>query len=161
MFLKFNFRIPKWLKLGSNVQQATQNTQLIVDAIKEAERNTSGEIRVFIDTFGSKKDIMERTKKAFQKEKMYFTQQRNAVLFYIDVKYHRIAIWADKGIYHKVGKEYWRAVVEAILLQIKMEKDWIKGLHKGILELGKILKQYYPYEDKGDMNELKDEVIIK
>lgn len=156
MFIKFN--ISKWF---GHSQQSKQDMQLIVEAIKEAERNTSGEIRVVIDTFGSKKDILERTKKAFQKEKMYFTQQRNAVLFYVDVKYHQIAIWGDEGIYDKVGREYWKAVVEAILQQIKDEDYWIKGLRQGILELGKTLKQYYPYDDKGDLNELKDDIIIK
>lgn len=157
--MKFNFKIPKWLNFWSS--KPAQNMELIVKAIKEAERNTSGEIRVVVDTFGSKKDILDRTKKVFQKEKMHFTEQRNAVLFYIDLKYHQIAIWGDEGIYDKVGKEYWQAVVEAILLQIKAEENWITGLHNGILELGKTLKQYYPYEQKGDLNELKDDVIIK
>ena len=56
--------------------------ELISESIREAEKNTSGEIRVHIESKCTG-DVMDRAAYLFQKLKMHETKLRNAVLFYL------------------------------------------------------------------------------
>ena len=76
---------------------SAQEEQEIVAAILEAEKFTSGEIRVHIEAAASK-DPYERAQEVFHVLKMDNTKHDNGVLIYIAVEDHQFVIFGDKGI---------------------------------------------------------------
>lgn len=129
--------------------------QLIVDAIREAEKNTSGEIRVDFEK-NLQKDPIERAQEVFFKLEMDKTKYKNGVLFYVAVDDHRFAIIGDEGIDKVVPDDFWESVKNEVISEF-IEGNFVEGLVKGILHTGEKLKQYFPYEDD-DKNELSDEI---
>ncbi len=127
----------------------------IVAAIKQAELNTSGEIRVHIEN-RTKKTVFERAAKVFQKLKMHQTEQRNGVLVYFAVADHKFGIFADEGINRVVPEGFWNETVEKMKEHFA-KQDFQKGLLEGITSIGEQLKTYFPYQSD-DENELPDEI---
>lgn len=127
----------------------------IVEAIRLAEENTSGEIRVHIEE-KSEKPSIERAKEVFNALEMYKTEARNGVLFYINVSGNQFAIIGDEGIDKVVPKDFWESTKEIVIEHFK-EKKHKKGLVKGIKKAGKQLKQYFPFQSD-DINELPNEI---
>ncbi len=134
---------------------SAEQEQSIVNAIKIAEKNTSGEIRVHIEK-NTKKPPMERAKEVFQFLKMDRTHLKNGVLFYLAVESKQFAIIGDEGIHKFVPNNFWEIVKNKVLTNFA-EKNYAKGLEEGIIEVGNQLKAYFPYE-KDDVNELPDEI---
>ena len=129
--------------------------QQVVDAIKIAELNTSGEIRVHIEK-STDKDALERATAIFYELKMNETQLQNGILFYVATESHHFAVLGDKGINDAVPDNFWDNEKELILSHFK-NKEFAKGLELGILEAGKKLKEFFPYQSD-DTNELSDEI---
>jgi uncharacterized membrane protein len=127
----------------------------IVEAIKQAEHNTSGEIRVHIEE-KCKIDVLDRAANMFAKLKMHKTELRNGVLFYLSIEDRKFAILGDAGINAKVPADFWDSVKNAVLEQFKAGNQ-TEGLVKGILMAGEKLKAHFPYQ-KDDVNELSDEI---
>ena len=65
--------------------------QEIIEAIRFAEENTSGEIRVHLEKT-SDKESLDRAREVFYFLKMDETVQQNGVLFYIAVDDKKISI---------------------------------------------------------------------
>ncbi len=127
----------------------------ILASVKEAEKETSGEIRVHIET-SCKDDVLDRAAWVFKKLKMHKTAERNGVLFYLAVSDRKFAIIGDAGINAKVPSGFWDDIKE--LLQKKFrESKFTEGLAEGILLTGGHLKTHFPYS-KDDVNELSDEI---
>ncbi len=129
--------------------------QEIVQAIVEAEKNTSGEIRVHIEEHTQKLPL-ERAQEVFFELKMNETQDRNGVLFYVCVSDKKFAIIGDKGINDVVEADFWDSTKNAVITNFK-EGNFKKGLVEGILSAGKRLKKYFPYQSD-DTNELSNEI---
>ena len=129
--------------------------QEIVQAIVEAEKNTSGEIRVHIEEH-TEKSPLERAQEVFFELKMDETQDRNGVLFYICVSDKKFAIIGDKGINEAVEADFWDCTKDTVIANFK-EGNYKKGLVEGILRAGERLKQYFPYQSD-DTNELSNEI---
>lgn len=127
----------------------------IVEAIRLAEENTSGEIRVHIEE-KSEKPSIERAKEVFNALEMYKTEARNGVLFYINVSNHQFAIIGDEGIDKVVPEDFWESTKEIVIKHFK-ERKFKKGLVKGIKKAGKQLKHYFPFQSN-DINELPNEI---
>lgn len=127
----------------------------IVEAIKQAEHNTSGEIRVHIEKT-CKGDTLDRASDVFAMLKMHKTELRNGVLFYLSVEDRKFAILGDAGINAKVPSNFWETVKETVIEQFKLGNS-TEGLVKGILMAGEKLKAHFPYQ-KDDVNELSDEI---
>jgi len=127
----------------------------IVDAIKEAELNTSGEIRVHIES-SCKGDVLDRAAYLFKKLQMHKTEQRNGVLFYLAYKDHKFAILGDGGINQKVPDNFWNRIKEKMTEKFS-EGKFAEGLAEGIKESGEQLKTHFPYQSN-DVNELSDEI---
>jgi len=126
----------------------------IVQAIQEAEKKTSGEVRVHIEKKCPKKDPIKRAISLFQKLGMHKTDLRNGVIVYVATEDHLLAIWGDEGIHAKVGQEFWESTL--ITLQEDFKTNQIKnGLTKALLDIGEKLQQHFPYQ-KDDKNELDD-----
>lgn len=127
----------------------------IVDAIKLAEHNTSGEIRVRIEK-SCKKDVLDRAADVFALLRMHKTKLRNGVLFYLSYEDHRFAILGDAGINAKVPDDFWESTRNMMLDYFK-SGNLTEGLVKGILMAGEKLKEYFPYQ-KDDINEISDSI---
>ena len=127
----------------------------ILEAIKIAETNTSGEIRVHLES-ECKGDVMERAQKVFTKLKMHKTELRNGVLFYVATESHHFAILGDNGIDEKVPASFWNETKELVISHLK-KGERAAGLEAGILKAGEQLKTFFPYQSD-DKNELSDEI---
>ena len=132
-----------------------EQIQQITDAIKEAELNTSGEVRVHIEQ-KCKGDVLDRAAAVFETLKMHKTEERNGVLFYLAVKDHKFAILGDAGINQKTGDQFWSEIKD--LMQDKFRTGlFTDGLTEGIKMAGLKLKAHFPYQSN-DKNELSDEI---
>ncbi len=132
-----------------------EEEQDIVQAILEAEKNTSGEIRVHIEAH-TKLDHIDRAKEVFQMLKMGNTKEENGVLIYMAVHDKKFAIYGDRGIDKVVPDDFWDSTRDAIQAQFK-KNDFKQGILYGILKAGKELQTHFPWQ-QGDTNELSDEV---
>ncbi len=131
----------------------------IVEAIRMAEKETSGEIRIYVESKNSYVDAIDRAAEIFFKLKMQETVERNAVLLYIAMDHHELALFADEGIYKKAGAEYWNNAVKNMLVQFT--KDNISnGIEQCIRQIGETLKEKFPYSATDDKNELPDEIVF-
>ena len=129
--------------------------QYIVEAIKQAELNTSGEIRVHIEPT-CEGDSYERAQKVFESLGMHATDLQNGVLFYVAYKSKKFAILGDKGIHERVSQQFWDAEKE-LLLQYFKTGNYAEGLIKAIGDAGQKLKEYFPYAEN-DTNELSNDI---
>ena len=77
------------------------NQKIIEDAIKEAEKATSGEIRLHVENHCSK-NVLDRASEVFSLLEMHKTTERNGVLFYLALKDKQFAIIGDVGFYRKM-----------------------------------------------------------
>ncbi|WP_255155774.1 TPM domain-containing protein [Ferruginibacter sp. HRS2-29] len=131
----------------------------IVEAIRASEKTTSGEIRVFVESRNAFVDAIDRAAEVFFKLKMEKTEHRNAVLLYVAMEDHQLALFGDEGIYNAVGKEYWDEAVTNMISQFT--KDNVsKGIEQCILRIGQTLKEKFPYESTTDKNELPDDIVF-
>jgi uncharacterized membrane protein len=127
----------------------------ILASVKEAENETSGEIRVHIET-SCTGDVLDRAAWIFKKLKMHTTAKRNGVLFYLAVRNRKFAIIGDAGINAKVPDGFWDKAKELLEKNFK-EGKFTEGLVKGILLAGLQLKEHFPHM-RNDVNELPDEI---
>lgn len=127
----------------------------IKKAIQTAELNTSGEVRVHIESKCTENEL-DRAAFWFSELKMHKTEQRNGVLFYMALDDHKFAIIGDIGINAKVGSTFWDETKELMLGFFK-EGKIASGLSIGIIQAGLQLKQHFPY-NSNDVNELTDEI---
>lgn len=134
---------------------SSEEKKRITDAIAEAEKNTSGEIRLHAEGY-CKIDVLDRAAYVFKKLGMHETEQRNGVLFYLAVHDHKFAILGDAGINRVVPADFWNGIKETMLGYFK-EGKFTDGLTKGILMAGEQLKANFPYH-KDDVDELTNEI---
>jgi uncharacterized membrane protein len=128
---------------------------VILAAVKEAENQTSGEIRVHIET-SCEEDVLDRAAWVFKKLGMHKTAERNGVLFYLAVKDRKFAVIGDAGINSKVPAGFWDDVKDLLLKRFRDGK-FTDGLSEGIIMAGEHLKKHFPHK-KDDVNELPDEI---
>lgn len=128
----------------------------IIAAIKLAEKNTSGELKVHIEENCVGGDPMVRAKEVFAYLSLQKTAQRNGVLFYLAYEDRKFAVFGDKGINEKVGQTFWNSTKELMKTYFQKE-DFENGLCLAITEAGNKLKHYFPY-NTDDKNEISDEI---
>jgi len=127
----------------------------VVEAIKQAELNTSGEIKVHIEN-RCRGDVEKRSLVVFKHLKLNETNLRNGVLIYLAVKDHKFAILGDEGINNVVEDGFWNDVKDLMQAHFK-EGRFAEGLEQGIQRCGEKLKTYFPYQSD-DINEIPDEI---
>ncbi len=132
-----------------------ENEKRIAKAIENAEKQTSGEIRVHIEST-CKSEVLDRAAHVFKTLSLHKTKERNGVLFYMSVKDHKFAIIGDAGINSVVPEDFWETTKETVLDYFR-KGDFAQGLIEGIEMAGNHLKQYFPYQEN-DVNELSDEI---
>jgi len=138
---------------------SAEEKKLIVDAIREAEQQTSGEIRVYVESRCRFVDPLDRAAEVFALLKMEKTSGHNAVLVYLAVKDRQMAIFGDQAIHEKVGEIFWIKQVSQIISQFQRE-HFAAAIAKVIKEIGDALKYHFPYDRQTDINELPDDIVF-
>ncbi len=137
-------------KLFTNEEQS-----IIVDAIREAENATSGEIRVHIEKH-CKINVLDRAAEVFSTLEMQKTKLRNGVLFYLAIKDKQFAIIGDIGINKQIQDHYWGEVREHLIARFQ-KGEFTLGLKEAIIMTGLQLKDHFPAHENQE-NELEDEI---
>ena len=137
----------------------------IIEAIRMAEKNTSGEIRVHLESSSisaekpnAKIDAFDRAAEVFDMLHMNNTKESNGVLLYVAVSDRTLVIMGDKGINDVVGQNFWDSTKDVIIDHFK-NGEMKQGLVDGILKAGEKLKLHFPYR-KDDINELPDDISV-
>jgi uncharacterized membrane protein len=144
------------MKQSEFLQQLDQKR--IVDAIAQAERVTSGEIRVHIQpkaTSGAIRDVAERT---FERLGMTKTQQRNGVLLFIASEESQFVILGDKGIDERVPAGFWDEIAAHLTSRFK-KGEFTEGVVDAITAAGQHLAKFFPRQT-GDVDELSNEIDV-
>lgn len=132
--------------------------QQLVQAIRNAERLTSGEIRVYVESHCKFVDPLDRAQEVFLQLGLEKTRMRNGVLLYIALKDKQYAIAGDKGIHEKVGQDFWKDKAKSMLVHFS-NNQIVAGIEACIDEIGNALCTHFPY-DGDDTNELPDDIVI-
>jgi uncharacterized membrane protein len=128
----------------------------IIREIRKAESRTSGEIKVFVENKCSYMDALDRAVELFAEMNLDKTRERNAVLIYVALKDHQLAIFGDEGIHRKVGQAYWHQEVMRMIADFNRE-DYAAGIAHCVEDVGAALIEHFPYA-AGDRNELSDNI---
>lgn len=129
----------------------------IKHSIEWAEKATSGEVRVCIERV-CEKDAYERAVECFFDLEMQNTKLRNGILVYVALDDRKFAIIGDDGINKLVNDDFWDGTKSLMLEKFK-EGEVAEGISVGIIEAGKQLKKYFPYQSD-DLNELPDDIVF-
>jgi uncharacterized membrane protein len=132
-----------------------EQKQIILQAVKDAEKNTSGEIRVHIED-KVEGDILDRASYIFSKLDMHKTKERNGVLFLLAYKSQKFAVIGDAGINSLVREDFWDDI-KNVMADFFIQNQFTEGLSTGIKMAGDALKQHFPYAED-DINELQDDI---
>lgn len=134
--------------------------QRIVAAIKEAESNTTGEVRVYMEHHCAYVDALDRAKEIFAMLAMDKTERRNAVIVYLALTDQQFAIFGDVEIYQKAGgADFWKAAAQKLKGHLR-NNEITEGVVNCVRELGVALAQHFPYDPAIPKNELPDEIVF-
>jgi uncharacterized membrane protein len=131
----------------------------IVNAIRAAEKNTSGEVRVYVESRCRFVDPVDRAMEVFFGLKMEKTDDHNGVLIYVALKDRQLAVYGDEAIHKRVGKEFWQQEVQQMLLYFNRQ-DYVKGICEVVTTIGQTLEKEFPYQPNDDKNELPDAIVF-
>jgi uncharacterized membrane protein len=133
-----------------------EEQEQIVNSIRQAEKITSGEIKVHIEKKCPEGNPQVRVQEVFEKLEMHQTRERNGVLLYLAYEDHIFYIFGDKGIYEKTPHDFWESTKEKMKLKFARE-EFVEGFCEGIEEASKQLARYFP-ERHDNPNELSDDI---
>jgi len=131
----------------------------IIEAVRNAEKRTSGEVRVFVESHCSYMDAIDRAKEIFSELRMNETADKNAVLVYVALKDKQLAVFGDEGIHSKLGNDYWNAEVRKMISKFNKE-NYADGIKEVVTDIGGALTQHFPYNNDTDKNELPDDIVF-
>lgn len=130
----------------------------MVAAIQQAEKDTSGEIRIHFENH-TRKAVLDRAAQVFAELKMHKTAQRNGVLVYVALEDHKLAILGDAGINAKVPADFWDEIKNRMVEKFKAGQV-CEGVCEAVIAAGQQLKAFFPYQTD-DVNELPDDISFK
>lgn len=133
-----------------------EETSRVEAAIQEAERQTSGEIRVVISRT-ARGDPLEAARERFVRLRMHETGARNAVLVLLAVTDRCFAVLGDEGIHRLVGQQGWDHLRDGMEARFGQD-DFAGGLAYAVAEIAKVLREHFPWRE-GDVDELPNEVV--
>lgn len=132
-----------------------EQRERILEAVRVAERHTSGEIRLHIEEH-CLDNVADRAKQIFEQLEMDKTALRNGVLFYLAYKDHRFTIVGDIGINNVVPFNFWDNIKVAMQMKFR-GGNFTEGLCLGIQMTGEQLQKHFPYQED-DINEIPDDI---
>lgn len=131
----------------------------VIQAIEEAERRCSAEIRVHIQPSLHGKEVRHVAEKTFERLGMTRTDLRNGVLLFIASRDQKFVILGDKGIDEKVGHHYWEEVAAEMSARFRASQ-FTEGIVGAVETVGHTLEEYFPHDPHTDVNELSNELSI-
>lgn len=129
----------------------------IIQAIRDTESKTSGEIRVLIQRGKLKSDPFVAAQRKFHRLGMHKTRDRNGVLIFVAPRVHKFAVVGDNAIHEKCGDEFWQHIVDKMRTRFQSER-FSDALVEALKEIGTVLARHFP-KTSADTNELPDDVI--
>jgi len=132
--------------------------QRVTDAIGEAEKQTSAEIKLLVLRH-CWIDIHQKARQLFVKHGLDKTELRNAVLILVVTTDRQFLIHGDVGIDEKVGQRFWAGVRDHMLEQFKAGRN-ADALCQGIKQIGQKLIEFFPRQE-GDVNEICDKPVAE
>lgn len=145
--MKSRIAIEEWL--------TPEELARVRDAVRNAEKRTSGEIRVHLDV-AIMEEVLDHAAFVFEDLGMANTKDRNGVMIYVSVPGRKVAVIGDVAIHAKLGDDYWHGVLDLILGHFKHDR-FCEGLCAGVERLGEQLSEHFPHQ-RNDVNELSDDV---
>lgn len=136
----------------------SEQKDAMVAAIQQAEKDTSGEIRIHFENH-MRKAVLDRAAQVFAELKMHKTAQRNGVLVYVALEDHKLAILGDAGINAKVPADFWDEIKNRMVEKFKAGQV-CEGVCEAVIAAGQQLKAFFPYQTD-DVNELPDDISFK
>ena len=134
----------------------TAEQKIIIEAaVREAELNTSGEIRVHVENSFTG-ELLDRAATVFARLGMHKTEQRNGVLFFLAIRKKQFAVIGDAGINRLVPDNFWDEI-KSILERHFKNGEYAQGLSRGIILAGEQLKKHFPRQ-QSDVNELTNDI---
>jgi len=149
------------LNLFASKQKAffsKEEEERMVEAIRSAEKQTSGEVRLYVESHCKMVDPLDRAKELFVQLEMMKTKDRNAVLLYFAMKDRQLAILGDEGIHQRLGQDFWNNEIKTIVAEFK-QHQFVDGICHMIADVGEALKSNFPYSSY-DKNELSDGIVF-
>jgi uncharacterized membrane protein len=131
----------------------------VEEAVRAAERRTSGEIRVAVARFYFWGDVEVAATHAFERLRVAHTRRRNGVLIFVAPRRRRFAVRGDVGIHAKVAPDFWRRVADALAAEIQ-RGDLTAGLVRGVGVVADELAAHFPPDPGAGINELPDAVAV-
>jgi uncharacterized membrane protein len=128
----------------------------IVQAIRDAEGRTSGEIRVYVQRGKFKENALAVAHAQFNRLGMHKTTARNGVLIFVAPRVHQFAVVGDEGIHQHCGNALWESVVGKMRTHFKSER-FSDAIVDAVGDVGEVLARHFPRKS-GDANELPDNV---
>jgi uncharacterized membrane protein len=128
-----------------------------VQAIRDAEAKTSGQIRVYVQRGKVLGDPMKAAQERFHRLGMHATPERNAVLIFVAPRTHKLAVIGDKGIHEKCGAVLWERLIHRMRGDFQTE-EFSHAIVEAIKEIGIALATHFPRKSTST-NELPDDVI--
>jgi len=152
------FRLFPWQK-GAKHFFTKEDEENIVAAIRGTETQTSGEVRVFIESKCRYVNAIDRAAELFFGLEMDETKEHNGVLVYVAIKDRQMAVFGDRGIHEKVGQEYWECEVREMMKAFH-NRSYAAGICQCVSDIGEALHKHFPYDEKTDKNELPDDIVF-
>lgn len=118
----------------------------IVEAIRRAEQNTSGEIRVFISRHHPENALIA-ARKHFSEAGLNRLKDHNGVLIYVAPRARKFAVIGDSAVHEQCGDEFWRALAEELTGHFK-QNNFTAGLIHAIGRAGELLAHHFPKNGK-------------
>lgn len=134
-----------------------EEQQRIRLAIEDAEKLTSGQLRVCVEKTCNE-DTLLRATRYFKKLGMQHTRHRHGVLIYLATVDRKFAIIGDKGIDKVVPANFWNNTKDAMLEDFKYGK-LVDGVVTGVKMAGEQLAKYFPHNNS-DKNQLPDDIAF-
>lgn len=146
---------PRWVR----ALFSDDDLEAIAAMVAEAERHTSGEIRVHLERrLPRATDALTRATQVFTRLEMNATAERNGVLLYLAVENRSLAIVGDQGVHARVGDEYWQRVRDAMVARLRAGANR-DAVVQAVTDVGLVLQKFFPRRPD-DRNELTDEVSL-
>jgi uncharacterized membrane protein len=114
----------------------------LVEAIRDSERKTSGQIRVLI-SHKSVADPVCAAQKEFARLGMAKSPERNGVLIFVAPRSRKFAVIGDAGVHAKCGDVFWQELAEAMTGYFR-KSEFTEGITHGVSKAGELLAEHFP-----------------
>jgi uncharacterized membrane protein len=117
----------------------------IIDAIRETETTSTGEIRVHLSHSWLERDAFKHAENLFSQFNMYRTRYRNGVLIYANLRKKKFAIIVDVGLFQSTGQTYWNQIGHDLTENLRSTHSE-KAIATTVHTIGEALTRFFPID---------------